>query len=47
VRTEVSLPPLVDDVRSILEPTATGRAVEWRIGALPTVQAECASGERA
>ena len=42
VRTEVSLPPLVDDVRSILEPTATGRAVEWRIGALPTVQADAA-----
>jgi two-component system sensor histidine kinase/response regulator len=42
VRTEVSLPPLVDDVRSILEPTATGRTVEWRIGALPTVQADAA-----
>ena len=42
VRTEVSLPPLVDDVRSILEPTAAGRAVEWRIGALPTVQADAA-----
>lgn len=42
VRTEVSLPPLVDDVRSILEPTATGRAVEWRVGALPTVQADTA-----
>jgi len=42
VRTEVSLPPLVDDVRSILEPTATGCAVEWRIGALPTVQADAA-----
>jgi two-component system, sensor histidine kinase and response regulator len=42
VRTEVSLLPLVDDVRGILEPTATGRAVEWRIGSLPTVQADAA-----
>lgn len=40
VQAEVPLQPLVDDVRHVLQPAVNGRAVEWKIGDLPTVKAD-------
>ena len=42
VQAEVQVQPLVDDVRHLLEPAVHGRAVDWKIGSLPTVKADAA-----
>src|SRR5262249_45612409 len=34
--------PLPDEVRELLQPSAAGRAVEWKIGSLPVVRADAA-----
>ncbi len=39
-RTEVELEPLIEEVRPALQPETEGRAIEWKIGPLPTVHGD-------